>query len=177
MPQQSRFQKVALIISIVVVLNLFFNYAMSLVYKQPDFQKFCPTSQVIEPVNTREACLSAGGQWNGNISQEPSAVKDAPKGYCDLNYTCANNYMDAVKTYERNVFVTLVILGALVLIAGLFLKNNPVIANALSYGGVLSFLIASMRYWSSADDLVKVAILALALIALFAVGLKKFNQK
>ena len=179
METQSKVLKWVLIVGIVIVLNLFFNYTLSLVYKQPDYNDFCPnTAQVIEPVDTKEQCVAAGGQWNGNVYSQPVPAVDkiAPKGYCDLQFTCRNNFDTAQKIYDRNVFVTLVLLGAISVAAGSFLKGNMVIGYALSMAGVLSFIIASVRYWTSANNLIKVIILAIALGILIWVAMKKFQD-
>ena len=178
METQSKVLKWSLIIGIVIVLNLFFNYALSLAYKNPEYETFCPnTSQVVENVNTQKQCIAIGGQWNPNYYNQPvPAEKTAPQGYCDQQFTCRNNYDAAQKIYDRNVFITLVILGALCVAVGSFLKGNMLISIALSLAGVLSFIIASMRYWSSADDLIKVIILAIALAILIWVAVKKFKN-
>src|SRR3989344_8349853 len=177
MQPQSKVLKWSLIIGIVIVLNLFFNYALSLAYKHPNYEAFCPnTSQIVENINTRNACVEAGGQWNENMYAPAPVGKDAPVGYCDRDFNCRNDYEAAQKVYDRNVFVTLVLLGALCVVAGNFLKGNMLIGIALSLAGVLSFIIASMRYWSSADDLIKVVILALALAILIWVAYKKFKD-
>ena len=183
MNTQSKVLKWSLIVGIVVVLNLFFNYALSLAYKQPDYNAFCPnTSRVIEPIDTKEQCVANGGQWNGNSDRFPppkaiSFNQEVPaKGYCDQQFTCRNNFEAAQKTYDRNVFITLVLLGALCVAAGTFLKGNMVISTALSMAGVLSFIIASVRYWTSADNLIKVIILAIALGILIWVAYKKFKD-
>jgi hypothetical protein len=178
--KKSKFLKGALIIGIVIVLNLFFNYALSLIYPAPDYNTFCPTSQVINQVATQNDCVAQGGQWNGNVAQPVAApgVKSAlPAGYCNLSYTCDASFQKANDAYSRNVFIILVVLGAITLSVGVFFfANNPVLSTALSYAGVLSFLIASIRYWSSADNLIKVIILALALALLIAVAVKKFKE-
>ena len=160
------------------MLNLFFNYALSLAYKSPVYENFCPTAQVNPTVDNQNACVAQGGQWNGNNAIPVPQVKGEilPTGYCNLQFTCQNNYNTAQKNYDRNVFITLVILGALCVAAGTLLKSNLVIGIALSLSGVLSFIIASMRYWSSADDLIKVIILAIALGILFWVAFKKFKN-
>ncbi len=182
--------KWSLIIGIIIVLNLFFNYTLSLAYKQPRYEAFCPTRQVNEAVDTQKACVDKGGQWTENYKNPPAGEKGytlqqvknmgsvvvPPAGYCNLQYTCQNNYNDAQKIYDRNVFITLVILGAICVAIGSFLKGNMLIGTALSLAGVLSFIIASMRYWNSADDLIKVIILAIALAILFWVALKKFKD-
>jgi len=176
-PVQSKVLKWSLIIGIVIVLNLFFNYVLSLAYKHPIYENFCPnTAQVIDPIETKEQCVAVGGQWNGNVYTAPMPVEKRLEGYCDPQFSCRNDYESAQKAYDRNVFITLVILGALCVAAGTFLKGNILISMALSLAGVLSFIIASMRYWGSADDLIKVVILAIALAILIWVAMKKFKD-
>jgi hypothetical protein len=180
MQTQSKVLKWSLIIGIVIVLNMFFNYALSLVYKNPKFEIFCPNnSQVVEVVNTQKQCIDMGGQWNPNTYTQPTPVsldKTIPQGYCDQQFTCRNNFDAAQKVYDRNVFITLVILGAICVALGNFFAGNILISIALSLAGVLSFIIASMRYWGSADDLIKVIILAIALAILISVAVKKFKN-
>lgn len=179
MNTQSKVLKWSLIVGIVIVINLFLNYSLSLVYKEPDYNTYCPSSQVNE-AQTKEMCLAQGGQWNGYA--DPSQVAPTgqlnvkPAGYCDLQYTCRMNFDLANKSYQKNVFVTLVILGALLVLLGNFLKGNEVIAGALSFAGVLSFVIASMRYWGAANDAIRVGILGIALILLLWVAYKKFKN-
>ncbi len=177
MNPQSKALKWSLIIGIVIVLNLFFNYTLSLVYKQPDFNTFCPITQVVEEVKTQNECVAKGGQWNGNTYGAPVDVTN-PKvtGYCDLQFTCRQNYDAANKVFDRNLFVTLVVLGALSVLIANFFKGNAVISAGLSFGGVLSFVIASMRYWSNANDILKVGILGVALVLLFWIATKKFKD-
>lgn len=175
METQPKVLKWSLILGIVIVLNLFFNYTLSLVYDRPEYENFCPNRQVIEPVLTQEACLDLGGQWNANVYTDPVSGLKPVAGYCDTDFTCRQNYEEASRTYDRNVFMTLVILGALSVAAGSFFVGNMVISQALSLGGVLSFIIASMRYWGSADDAIRVLILAISLVILAWVAVKKFK--
>ncbi len=182
MNKQSKVLKWALIIGIVIVLNMFFNYALSLIYKNPQFEAFCPNSQVITVPDNQKACVDNGGQWTNNTAYNQPVMVGVKEsvGYCDLQYTCRNNYDSAQKVYDRNVFLTLVLLGAICVALATswnFFKVNMLVSTALSLAGVLSFIIASMRYWSSADDLIKVIILAIALGILVWVAIKKFNDK
>jgi len=164
---------------IVIVLNLFFNYSLSLIYKQPDFAAFCPDTNIVKALDTQNQCVAAGGQWNANTYAAPAPVAAGTKasaGYCDPQFSCRKDYDAAQKTYDRNVFVTLVLLGAVCVALGSYLKGNALLGSSLSLAGVLSFVIASMRYWSSADDLAKVIILGIALAILVAVALRKFKN-
>jgi hypothetical protein len=67
MQKQSKVLKWSLIIGIVIVLNMFFNYALSLAYKRPLYENFCPnTSQVITIPDNQKACVDQGGQWTND---------------------------------------------------------------------------------------------------------------
>ena len=161
-----------------IVLNLFFNYTLSLVYKQPDFNNYCPASQIVVQPQTQTECVNKGGQWTNDAyyGKPTPAGEIQPAGYCDLQYTCRQAFDSAQKVYDKNVFIALVVLGVLSVIVGNFLKGNEVVSNGLALGGVLSFLIASMRYWGDANDLIRVVILAIALALLFWIAIKKFKN-
>jgi len=176
MNTQSRVLKWSLIIGIVIVLNLFFNYALSLIYKAPQYEAFCPAQQVNPAIENQDQCLSVGGQWNAYPKTVGPKGEIQPAGYCNVEFTCRQNFDEATKSYNRNVFIVLVVLGAIVVAIGNFFGANAVIANGLSMAGVLSFIIASTRYWSDASDLVRVIILAIALAILFWVAYKKFKN-
>lgn len=178
METQSKILKWSVISGIIIVLNLFFNYTLSLVYKSPDYNLYCPTSQVVTVPDTEKSCVEQGGQWTNNTYYDKSAKpsETQPKGYCDAQYTCRATFDADSKNYDRNIFVTLVLLGALSVLAGNFFKGNMVVQSGLALGGVLSFVIASMRYWGAANDLIRVVILAVALGMLFWVAIKKFKN-
>jgi hypothetical protein len=182
METKPKLLKWALIIGIVVVLNLFLNYSISLFYKEPDYNNYFPQQQVVEPITTKEACLAVGGQWNENSNIVSKGIYPTPtspqinNSYCDPNFTKQQEFSNAQKVYQRNVFVMLVVLGVISLLLGAFIPNE-IITLGLSWGGVLSLIIASMRYWSTADNIVKVIILAFALGALIWLAVKKFGNK
>lgn len=170
----SRFVKWSLIVGIIIVINMFFNYAISLVYKAPEYPN--NQTQVIGNLYTKESCLSVGGQWT-QTTVDVKNIDPQSKlgGYCNPDYTKQMQYEQDRKVYERTVFIILFVLGALILILGTILKQE-VLAIALSWGGVLSLVIASMRYWSNANNAFKVAILAVALIVLMWLAIRKFSK-
>ena len=171
------FGKWALVVAIVIVLNLFFNYAISLVYKEPSYEAYVPTSQVVQPIGDQADCLAVGGQWtavpNPEISSDGKTVSMV--GSCDPNYTKEQQYAAAETAYSRNVFIILVVLGVASLVLGAVM-GSAILALALSWGGVLSLLIAAIRYWSDASGFVKLVVLAAALAALVWVAVKKMGD-
>lgn len=177
--KRSNFVKWSLIIGIVIVMNLFFNYTLTLVYKAPEYDNYYARPQVVQSFNNQDDCLAVGGQWTENANypeQLKSGEKGAQTGYCDPDYTKRMQYEEARKVYERNVFVSLIILGVVVLILGLIIQLE-VLATAFAWGGVLSLIIASVRYWSLADNLLKVILLGVAFGLLIWVSIRKFSQK
>lgn len=183
MQPQSRILKWSLIIGIMIISNLFINYATSLVYKSPQYEAFCPSQQVNEAITTQSACVSKGGQWNGGTDQVymdpttsiPKQVIYKNPGYCNVNYTCQKNYDTARESYDRNIFIILAAVGTLLIIGSFFSRANAVVSTALSFAGVLSLVIASMRYWSQANDWLKVLILGVALASLIVLAVRKFK--
>lgn len=168
--------KWALTVGIVIVLNLFFAVAIQTAYPEPKFENFCEVRQVNEIYEDETSCVAVGGQWNANFAPKLAPEVEQPKGWCDVNFTCGQEYRDANQNYTRNVFVALIVLGALAIAAGFLLRASPAAAAGLSYGGVVSFVIAAIRYWGEAGDLVRLAIVGLALIALIVIGVKKFKE-
>ncbi len=163
----------SLIIGIVIVMNLFFNYALSLAYKAPDYNAYFPPTQVVSEIDTQADCLAVGGQWNAQIVPKAPNGAVQPQGYCDQNYTKQQQFDAAQKQYDRVVFIVLVIVGVASIVTG-SLVANELLSLAFSWGGVLSLFIASVRYWSDANNLLKVVILAIALGSLIWTAVKKF---
>lgn len=173
--------KWSLIISIIIVINLFFNVALSLVYSSPEYDEFCQTERVNKMIENPDECLAKGGAWTEYEKPIPQRDVDLNSreisGYCDQQFECRQNYDTARENYERNVFASLIALGVITFVLSLILKSNTVVSTALALAAVLDFLIASIRYWSSAHELTKLIILTIALVALIYIAYKKFNDK
>ncbi len=135
------------------------------------------------PITNKEDCLKVGGQWTDPTplttpTPEPYPTQVKYIGYpgsCDPNYTKQIQFNEAQKAYSRNVFIVLVVLGVISIVIGALLAN-AILSLAFAWGGVLSLIIASVRYWSDANNIVKVLVLAAALAALIWVAVKKFGK-
>ncbi|MES2953535.1 MAG: hypothetical protein V4674_03155 [Patescibacteria group bacterium] len=181
-PRPGRFLRFILALAIVIVLNLFFYYAIRSVYAEPDYQAYCPTEQVTTIPQTQDECVSKGGSWSENQyyldkrMPVPAGVPaETVRGYCDVNYTCNKNYQSAHDLYQRNVFVVRVILGVGSLVIGFALAAVEAVSLGLSLGGVLSLIIAMIGYWSKLGQYLQVVVLALSLAALIWLGVKKLK--
>lgn len=180
MNNSPRFLKWVLAIAILVVLNLFFNYSIHLVYPAPEWNDFCPDQQV-NKLLTEAECVGTGGSWTETPPLTPGVDIARPvptqvqTGYCDPTFICRQAFEDANKLYNRNVFLILVVLGLASIIVSFWITAQAV-SYGLSLGGVLSFIIGSMRYWSEMQDYLQVILLALALAVLIWLGVKKLKE-
>lgn len=180
-----KFLKWVLVIGIVVILNLFFASVVRVVYDAPEFNNFCEDKQVVIVPENKDECLSVDGQWTEDRFIQkglPSVerpyvpvIETEREGYCDINYTCRVEYEDARDLFERNVFVSQIIFGVIAIAISFFLSAIEVIALSFSLGGVLAFIIGSMRYWSNMDEILRLIILGLALAVLIWLGIKKLK--
>jgi len=185
-PKSQKALKWVLILGIMLVVNLFFNYAIAVFYDEPEYDNFCEEKQVRIIPETQEECLVVGGQWTEDRFVQKTlprtgeiavpVIEEERKGYCDPNYTCGQEYKDAKEIYERNVFVILVILGVALIVGSLLIAGFEAVSLGLSLGGVLSLIIGTMRYWSNMDDYLRVIVLGIALATLIWLGIKKFKD-
>ena len=139
----------ALGIAIVIVTNLLFNYTIASVYREPAYVDFCPVQQV----------------------QAAAYPDPMVTSYYDA---CQKKFDAAQSLYNRNAFIILVVFGVATVALGALLKIE-ILSAGFSWAGVLALVIAAMRYWSDANNLFKVVILALALGLLVWISVKKFR--
>ncbi|MDR3546976.1 MAG: hypothetical protein P4M11_01640 [Candidatus Pacebacteria bacterium] len=164
-PKGPRFVRWAVMLGIVVVLNLFFTVIRSLVFPEPQYDNSCPATTVSAP-ETQSACTSAGGTWNGA----------AKTGYCDTTSKCNAMYQTAESQYQLNSFIMLIALGIVAIIVGVLPLGSSIVSTGLSYGGVLSFIIASVQYWGEAGNWLRLGISVIALVALIYIGIRRFRD-
>jgi len=135
--------KLALSILISIILTAILiatvNVGTSLFLKEPDSNRFCNYSKSI-PVETydnvtKEVCESYNGTWN---PQPVQCIKaPCPQGYCDFYAKCGQAYSDAQKPYNQNKFYIFAGLGFILLLIGLFAKENLIQITGLATGGIL----------------------------------------
>lgn len=169
----NKWKKLAMALSIVIILNVFFNVAIDTFYKMPDWQSYCPETLNSVSYEKKQMCEDAGGMWNENMGY-PKEV--GVTGYCNVQYTCQKEYNDATSVYNRNVFVALTALGALTIVIALFSSIPNAVSSGLLYGGVLSLIIGTMRFWSDMDDYIRFVVTGVVLILLITIGVKKMKD-
>ncbi len=175
----SKWKKLALSLGIVIVINVFFNVGIETFYPAPRYENFCSESDMKmvdtngKDLSTLESCQTEGGTWvapatGGNYCQMDSGVY----------YTqCNEAYQTALQPYQRNGFIALTVLGTLTLLVGLLAGGLPMaVANGLLYGGILSIVIGTMRYWTYMEDYLQFIVSGIALFLLILVGIKRLKD-
>lgn len=173
------FIKWAFAAAFIIITNLFFYYAISFVVPEPQREVFCPVMRS-EQYTTAESCVDAGGEWQ-SFGYSPKQTTDAiqnqePTGWCNSDYTCQKEY-DAVKSvYNKNVFIAMIIISIVMVVGGVLITVE-VLSLGMVWSGVLALLIATIRYWSDANNLMKVIILGMGIAVLTWLAVKKMNHK
>lgn len=179
-------RRIGLSLSIIVVLNLLFNYGIYSFYPSPSFEDFCPKSLTGKVYETQKECEAAGGDWlerrdyearvpGGEVGAVPVQPAQTEE-YCDATASCREEYNSARDVYNRDVFMMLVSLGVLSIVAGFFAISVSAVSYGFIFGGLLSFFIGTVRYWSGMDEYLRVAVLAIVLASLVWIGYRKLKD-
>lgn len=171
-----RFVRWAIVLGIVIVLNIFFIVIRSLALPAPDFTTYCPTPTV--NALDAQSCDASGGIWTANVPA-PTPDQTNPKaslGYCDYYAKCQPVFQSAMDQYNMYAFTLLLILGIISVVVGIVPLGSSIVSSGLSYGGVVTFIIASAMYWSDAGNWIRLLISAIALAALLYIGWKRFRD-
>lgn len=178
-------QKIALALSIIVVLNMLFNYGLYTFYPSPKYDNFCG-EEGRQYYGDKESCEAIGGEWmayNQGAYPRPAkvvtregSVIDEPTEYCDATASCGKLYNETRSLYNRNVFIALVSLGIVSVILGFFFVAVSAVSMGLIFGGLISVFIGNIRYWSDMNDYLRLVVLAIALAALIWIGYRKLKD-
>ncbi|MBU2263298.1 hypothetical protein KJ750_01400, partial [Patescibacteria group bacterium] len=60
---------------------------------------------------------------------------------------------------------------------GFVISQSEAVALGFSFGGILSLIIGTIRYWSGMDDYLRFIILGVALAILIWMGIKKLKDR
>ncbi len=182
-------KKWVLMLGIAIVFNLFINYGLSTVYKAPEMGQFCDGAGAPKPafpyerypdfINT-SACPDI--TFNGTMARECSRMggsieynyddRGCPTGsFCQM---CYRDFDDARRQYDANVFIILVGIGALTVIAGIFVAVESV-GGGFLLGGILLIIVGAIRSWANLHEFMRLIFLGLALALLIFVGYKKIK--
>jgi len=173
----SGLKKAVLAISIVIVLNLFIGYGIVTFWDSPEYEDYCQKEVTGKTYDTKESCEQAGGQWQTSPEvRVPEGEIQGKAAYCQVDYTCSQEYQDARDLYNRNFFLIELGLGVVLVIVGLFAVKAQAVSLGLAFGGLLAIIVGTIRFWSGMQDYLRFVLLGLALVVLIWLGIKKVKD-
>ncbi len=173
--KQPKFVRWALMLGIVVVLNVFFSVIVSLAFPYPQYNDYCPSPTGPTPTDAA-TCDAQGGTWTETSVAPPTSDVKAPSGYCDMYAKCQKPFQNALDQAALSSFILMIVLGVVSLVGGLLPIGSSIVSSGLSYGGVLALIVASVSYWGSAGQWLRLGIATVALLGLLYVGIRKFRD-
>jgi hypothetical protein len=92
-------------------------------------------------------------------------------------YWIEEPYVEQCRQQYRNTFtIFALIIGVITLITGFILKSNEAAGSGLVGGGILSWIIAIIAYWSELNKLSRVTLIGIVTMILVVIALKKLNN-
>lgn len=161
----------AVILGIAIVLTAFLFVAGRAAFPPPDYKDFCPNAERSYAIQDEMTCVAAEGEW----VPAPAGADEKMLGNCFFE-KCQEAYQAASEAHAVKFFAFMVVAGIIAIIAGVLISGSAIVSSGLSYGGVLALVIGSIAYWGDADDLIRLAISGVALLALLYLGWKKFKD-
>jgi hypothetical protein len=165
----------------IIVLTIFVTfYGINTLFPSPDYNNFCKPDRVSGIVNTTEKCDSVGGRWNPTYYNEPAPAKDSALGYCDVDYTCRQEFDLASKYRSRNVFFLALPIGIAIIALGAFFFGLESVGAGLMGGGIGTLIYGSGAYWPYSENWLRFLISLIGLILLIWLAYffnKKFGKK
>ena len=163
------YKKFILAAAIIIILNLFLNYGVQTFYRSPDYIDFCGYEHM------RPAPMPLLDKDKIDSAQNDEYIK-AQEEYEKKQKECSDKFNEVRNVYNRNVFIYLIIAGFISIIIGFAVKASEAVSLGLSFGGLLSLIVGTIRYWSDMKDYTRFVILGIALMALIWIGFKKFRE-
>lgn len=166
---KSKPKSVILAVSIAIVLALFIGISIETFYPTPNYDDYCGERAIpVRLEQTQEYCKSQGGKWYADSGPKG-------EGYCDYDYYCRQELEDARENHGKFVFIISVIFGFIALLIGWLALKKEAVSSGIMGGGAMMVIYGIIRYWSYAQDYLRIMILGAILAILIFIGYKKLN--
>jgi len=174
-------KNVVLGIGIFIVFMFLLHNGIRAFYDAPQYEKFCNNSMYdvykspLVYVNCsypvalqiqEQQCSASGGFPVYNYSEQGCQV--AVK-YCN---TCNNDYNDAMKAYNKIVFVIALIIGIIVLLVGFFILSIEPVGSSLMASGIGAIVYGTISNWENLGNIGRFLLLLLAFVILIWIALR-----
>lgn len=152
------------------------NLGISAFYPAPDYNTYCHVQPLQIQYNNSAECVAAGGLWNPTYYGAPTkADVVVPAGYCDIQYTCNQQYQAASSAYQSIIFYILVAIGTILAGIGLFLFSGIIWQIIFTGGGIALVIEGVYKNWNNKIPAFIAVVIAFVLLCIFIY--KKVQKK
>jgi hypothetical protein len=196
----SKTKQVLLSIGIAIIFAFFIGFGINTFYKSPKYDDYCIRENFRE-IKNETNCIQANGKWTSyDYYEKPMPVnkqltcskieenntniilncnffeeKFINEGYCDLYFTCNEEFQKKREEYNRNVFILTTIIGLIAFVCGVILLKVESVGSGIMSGSILIMIYGTFRYWEQASDIIRFILLGIVLTALIYLGYTKLN--
>lgn len=152
-------------IMVITLFNLVVDYAM----EGPEYEDYCEAPRL---VYTIEQCSDVNGTWvhtGTGLEGDSSSKYD---GYCEYTDPCYEEYEEAQEAHNRKTFFVFAIIGFILIVLGLFLKELLLQIITLPAG---AFLVIQAGISNFDDKLPVIIVFTLLIIAAVYLALRKLK--
>ena len=163
----------------IIVLTIFVTfYGINTLFPKPEYNTYCPEVRTQEFIDTQARCLEVGGKWTEDGYPRPADGKNIT-GYCDVDYTCRQEFDAAMKLRSRNVFFIALPLGVAIIALGAFIFGLEAVGAGLMGGGIGTLIYGSGAYWPYSENWIRflISLIGLVLIIWLAYYFNKRFRK
>jgi len=180
-------KEVAMVIALAILGALFVGLLVDAVYESPKYEDYCKTrypeahpkyvsptvvcnyTAAPEEVDRVNKCYDEKGMPEFNFDQYGCQT-----GFKECNY-CSKYFNDANNLYNRNVFYIVSVIGAIAILAGLYLRYD-VVGTGMMFSGILLVAYGTARYFSEMSKIMRVVVIFIELALLIMVSIKKLKK-
>ena len=173
-----KIKEIVLGIAIIVLTIFVAFYGINTLFPKPEYNQYCPEVRIQQLIDTQAACLNTGGKWVEDGYPRPVDGKNIT-GYCDVDYTCRQEFDAAMKMRSRNVFFIALPLGVAIIALGAFIFGLEAVGAGLMGGGIGTLIYGSGAYWPYTENWIRflISLVGLVLIIFLAYYFNKRFRK
>lgn len=179
-------KKIALTTGIGVVFALFIYFAIDAIAPSPQYNDYCTYDApragplalpangcplLMEETQIADACYRAKGMIRYDYNTTNGCPSTATCDYCSRDFQTAND------RYNLRVFWVSAFIGLAAIVLGMYLPLSvEAIASGFMFGGILTLIQSTIRVFGALGRYSRVTILAIELIILVWIGIKKVSD-
>lgn len=160
--QKSKVKNAILSIALALLFVFFIYQAIQLVYPAPQYEYYCQDYRTAKFIDNQVQCEAENGTWQNS--------------YCDLFYSCNQQYEDARLPYENNLFYINMAIGVIMFTLA-FLVFEGIISVAFTLGSAIMLVYASIRHWNELSDIWRTIVLGIGVAVLTWIGYRESKKK